>query len=87
MTTLLDMYSDRLDAYEEDAVTEVVLLDMSAAFYLVDKSILIEKLKIDGLDGDSSRWMESYMSGKSQRVFVELLIVMNSYHHLGGIIN
>ena len=47
---------------KEDKITAVVLLDMSAAFDLVDKNILIEKLKLYGLDGKSSKWMESYLS-------------------------
>ena len=45
------MYSSWVEAYQEDKVTAVVLLDMSSAFDLVDKSILIEKLKLYGLDG------------------------------------
>ena len=28
-------------------------------------------MKIYGLDGDSSTWMESYMYGRSQRVFID----------------
>ena len=44
ISALLEMYSNWVDAYEEDKVTAVVLLDMSATFDLVDKSILIEKL-------------------------------------------
>ena len=70
-TALLEMYSNWVDAYEEDKVTAVVLLDMSAAFDLVDKSILIEKLKLYGLDEQSSSWMESYMTERSQRVYVD----------------
>ena len=65
------MYSSWVEAYQEDKVTAVVLLDMSAAFDLVDKSILIEKLKLYGLDGKSSSWMESYMSERSQRVYID----------------
>ena len=70
-TALLEMYSSWVEAYQEDKVTAVVLLDMSAAFDLVDKSILIEKLKLYGLDGKSSSWMESYMSERSQRVYID----------------
>ena len=58
------MYSSWVEAYEEDKVTAVVLLDMSAAFDL-------EKLKLYGLDAKSSSWMESYMSERSQRVYID----------------
>ena len=70
-TALLEMYSNWVEAYEENKITAVVLLDMSAAFDLVDKSILIGKLKLYGLDENSSTWLESYMSGRHQRVFVD----------------
>ena len=61
-TALLEMHSNWVQAYEENKVTAVVLLDMSAAFDLVDKSILIGKLKLYGLDDHSSTWVENYMS-------------------------
>ena len=41
-TALLEMYSSWVEAYKQDKVTAVVLLDMSAAFDLVVKTILIE---------------------------------------------
>ena len=65
------MHSNLVQAYEENKITAVVLLDMSAAFDLVDKSILIGKLKLYGLDVPSSTLMESYMSSRYQRVFVD----------------
>ena len=65
------MHSNCVQAYEENKITAVVLLDMSAAFDLVDKSILIGKLKLYGLDVPSSTLMESYMSSRYQRVFVD----------------
>ena len=48
------MYSNWVENYEDDRVTAVVLLDMSAAFDLVDKQILISKLKFYGMDDKSS---------------------------------
>ena len=63
-TALLEMHSNWVQAYEENRITAVVLLDMSAAFDLVDKSILIGKLKLYGLDVPSSTLMESYMSSR-----------------------
>ena len=65
------MHSNWVEAVEEDKITAVVLLDMSAAFDLVDKNILIEKLKLYGLDENSSNWMESYLSDRSQQVYLD----------------
>ena len=70
-SALIEMYSSWVEAYEKDKVTAVVLLDMSAAFDLVDKSILTEKLKLYGLDEQSSSWVESYLSERSQCVFID----------------
>ena len=70
-TALLEMHSNWVEAVEEDKITAVVLLDMSAAFDLVDKNILIEKLKLYGLDENSSNWMESYLSDQSQQVYLD----------------
>ena len=60
-TALLEMYTKWVDNHEEDKITAVVLLDMSAAFDLVDKSILIEKLKLYGFDAESSSF---FMDGQ-----------------------
>ena len=71
VTALLEMYSTWVEAAEDDKITAVVLLDMSAAFDLVDKSILIGKLKLYGLDENSSTWMDSYLSNRSQQVYLD----------------
>ena len=42
-------------------VNGVILLDLSAAFDLVDSSILLKKLKIYGLDDQFTEWVESYL--------------------------
>ena len=70
-TALLEMYSNWVEAFEDEKITAVILLDMSAAFDLVDKSILVEKLKLYGLDRHSADWMENYMSGRSQQVYID----------------
>ena len=70
-TALLEMYSNWVEAYEDGKITAVILLDMSAAFDLVDKTILVEKLKLYGLDEHAASWVENYMSGRSQQVYVD----------------
>ena len=65
------MYTNWVENHEEDKITAVVLSDMSAAFDLVDKSILIDKLKLYGFDGGSSSWLDSYLSDRSQKVFLD----------------
>ena len=49
----------------------VVLLDLSAAFDLVEPSLLLQKLKIYGVDGDYLCWIESYLSSRFQAVWID----------------
>jgi hypothetical protein len=65
------MHSHWVEALAKDKITAVVLLDMSAAFDLVDKNILIEKLKLYGFEENSSSWMDSYMTGRKQQVYMD----------------
>ena len=47
------------------------MLDMSAAFDIVDHSILLEKLTLYGFDDGAVRWMKNYLSGRTQDVYVD----------------
>ena len=70
-TALLEMYSSWVEAVEQDKITAVIMLDMSAAFDLVDKDILVRKLEIYGLEESSARWMDSYLSDRKQQVYLD----------------
>ena len=65
------MYDVWLDAVENDEVSAVVMLDMSAAFDVVDHEILLDKLKIYGVDESGLSWLKSYLSGRSQQVYID----------------
>ena len=47
------------------------MLDMSAAFDVVDHSILIDKLKLYGFDDKSAKWVSNYLSGRTQAVHID----------------
>jgi hypothetical protein len=64
------MYDVWLDAVENDEVSAVVMLDMSAAFNVVDHETLLDKLKIYGVDESGLSWLKSYLSGRSQQVLM-----------------
>ena len=70
-TALLSMYDRWVRAAAEGKVTGVILLDLSAAFDLVEPDILVKKLKIYGLDEDFLSWVESYMSDRYQAVWID----------------
>ena len=46
----------------------VMMVDLSAAFDMVDHNILLKKLEQFGIDSKAIAWMESYLSGRSQSV-------------------
>jgi len=49
---------------------DVVYLDFSKAFETVSHNILIGKLRKCGLDEWTLRWIEKWLNGRAQRVFI-----------------
>ena len=49
-TALIQMFDTWVDAFEHDEISAVIMLDMSAAFDVVDHDILLSKLKLYGLE-------------------------------------
>ena len=54
-----------------DKVSGVVLLDLSAAFDLVEPKSLIKKLEIYGLDHNFLAWIQSYLTEQYQSVWID----------------
>ena len=52
-------------------VSGVVLIDLSAAFDLVDSEILITKLRIYGLHEDFLLWVRSYLTDRHQAIWID----------------
>ena len=70
-TALIKVKADILNAIDNKEVVCLVLLDLSAAFHMVNHQILLERLKIMfGLTGAVINWITSYLSGQSQKVMV-----------------
>jgi hypothetical protein len=53
-----------LEAFDKDDVTAVVMVDLSAAFDVVDHLILLQKLEICGFGMQELTWMKSYLTGR-----------------------
>ena len=70
-TALIKVHNDILWAMERRGVTILLLLDLSSAFDTIDQSILIARLHdIIGVDGTALNWFRSYLSDRSQRVYI-----------------
>ena len=67
-TVLLKVKTDILKAMDNQEVTCLVLLDLSATFDMVDHKILLERLEnYFGITGIALRWIESYLTNWSQQ--------------------
>ena len=47
------------------------MLDMSAAFDVVSHRLLVDKLTLYGFDSTARSWMDSYLGGRSQCVYLD----------------
>ena len=70
-TALLQMYDRWVRAAHVGQLSGVVLLDLSAAFDLVDPDLLLQKLKIYGFDDNILAWVESYLTDRHQAVWID----------------
>ena len=65
------MYYRWLRGASKGQVSGVVLLDLSAAFDLIDHSILNKKLAIYGDDKNLRDWICSYLLERKQSVWID----------------
>ena len=65
------MYDKWVEQVEEGKLVGVMMIDLSAAFDMVDHSILLQKLTLFGLDAGAVKWMKTYLSGRSQSVLID----------------
>ena len=56
---------------ENNDISAVIMLDLSAAFDVVEHEILIKKLQLYGLDVNDLAWFKSYLTNRSQQVYIE----------------
>ena len=71
MTAVLQMYDKWVRGAADGNFSGIVLLDLSAAFDLVHPNILIEKLRIYGLDPDFLDWMSDYLGNRKQATWID----------------
>ena len=65
------MYDQWLEEVEDDKLVGVMMLDLSAAFDMVDHALLLQKLELFGLEPRVLSWIKSYLSDRTQSVFID----------------
>ena len=70
-TALTQLYDTWVEEVEQGKMVGVLLCDQSAAFDLCDHYLLIEKMKLMGVDDDTAAWFWSYLSGRRQSCAVD----------------
>ena len=70
-TALVKVTNDLLTASDNNLLSVLVLLDLSAAFDTIDHHILLQRLEhLVGIEGAALNWFESYLSDRFQFVNV-----------------
>ena len=70
-TALIQMYDQWIEEMEEGKLVGVMMIDLSAAFDMVDHQLLLKKLSLFGLKEEVVDWMESYLGDRKQSVFID----------------
>ena len=70
-TALIQMVDTWVEAFDEGELSAVLMLDVSAAFNLVNLELLVRKLETYGFDPDSLTWISSYLYLRIQQVYID----------------
>ena len=70
VSELLTLFETLMEAKENNKLILQILYDLSAAFDTVEPRVIIEKLRVYGFDYNSRKWMESYLTKRSQKTMV-----------------
>ena len=65
------LYDTWVEEVDNGNLVGVMMVDLSAAFDMVDHSILLQKLQLFGLDNRAVAWMKSYLTSRCQSVYVD----------------
>ncbi|KAK3082746.1 hypothetical protein FSP39_004177 [Pinctada imbricata] len=70
-TALLRVHHDIATALDNNSCAVLMMLDLSAAFDLIDHDILFSRLKNTfGITESALDWISSYLNGRSQRIII-----------------
>ena len=70
ITPLLQLYDIFIRGAEKKELTAALLLDLSAAFDVVDHRLLLQKLELYNFSSNTVSWFKSYLADRKQLVTV-----------------
>ena len=70
-TALIQLYDKWAGECDKYKMIGVLICDQSAAFDLCDPYLLVEKLKLLGMEDTAAAWVWSYLYGRQQSCFVD----------------
>ena len=70
-TAIAQLYNFWIKNAEDTKLSAALLLDLSAAFDVVDHKILLDKLRLYGFSDKTIAWFKSYLENRKQVVVVE----------------
>ena len=68
------MYDQWTQEVDDGKMVGVMMVDLSAAFDMVDYPLLLDKLRLFGLEDEVIQWVESYLTGRSQSVLIDFCL-------------
>ena len=69
-TALISMYDKWAESVDMGLVSAAIVLDMSAAFDILDRNLLLKKLQLLGFQDSVLGWFDSYLSNRFQSVCI-----------------
>ena len=70
-TALIQMYDQWVDEMEDGKMVGIMMIDLSAAFDMVNHQLLVKKLRLFGFEEEVVNWLDSYLSGRTQSVYID----------------
>ena len=71
-TALVKVHNDILTSMDNQEVTFLILLDLSAAFDTINHSLLMNIVENDfGITGLAKKWLASYLGNRQQRITIK----------------
>ena len=85
-TALLRVQNDILTNMDNQSVTVLILLDLSAAFDTIDHQVFLDRMEnMVGVKGTPLQWFSSYLSGRTQSVTIDHVLSLVAVLLLFGV--